>query len=215
MKPFSLIAPTHNSVIRLDLAAPGDSIAFSWQPAVDVDGDIVTYDLLFSGFFYSLSAQDMSKTSTNYAAADMIALLQSFGISSAPVSWNVSANDGYFSVSAENGPDSVIFSMGSLAVDNADLIPSEYALHPNYPTPYNPVSTIPYALPEGTSVILVIRDLLGREVLRAVEGHQNAGYHQFIWDGTDTYGRRVSSGIYIARLVTPGYTKSIKMVLLK
>ena len=42
-----------------------------------------------------------------------------------------------------------------------------------------------------------------------------AGYHQVTWTGRDALGRAIPSGIYIARLVTPEYTKSIKMVLLK
>ncbi len=41
------------------------------------------------------------------------------------------------------------------------------------------------------------------------------GYHQTQWNGKDTNGREVPTGIYIAMMVTSEYTKSIKMVLLK
>ncbi len=53
------------------------------------------------------------------------------------------------------------------------------------------------------------------EVTRLVGGYLEPGYHEVMWDGRDANGRSVPSGIYIARLVTPEYTKSIKMVLLK
>ena len=53
-------------------------------------------------------------------------------------------------------------------------------------------------------------DILGREVARLVDGNMEPGYHEVQWNG-----RGFASGIYIARLVTPGYSKAIKMVLLK
>ncbi|MEE9161919.1 MAG: T9SS type A sorting domain-containing protein [Candidatus Neomarinimicrobiota bacterium] len=58
----------------------------------------------------------------------------------------------------------------------------------NYPNPFNPAATLRYDLPEAADVRLTVYDLRGREV---------------------------PSGLYIARLATPEYTKSIKMVLLK
>ncbi len=101
----------------------------------------------------------------------------------------------------------------TLAVEN--LLPTRYALHQNYPNPFNPVTTIRYELPRASKVELRIYNLLGREVIRLVDEDQIPGYHQAIWPGRDARGRSVSSGIYIARLVAPGYAKSIKMVLLK
>jgi hypothetical protein len=90
-----------------------------------------------------------------------------------------------------------------------------YRLSQNYPNPFNPASTIRYDLPEGSDVSLVVYDILGQEVTRLVKAYTEPGYHQVIWDGRDIAGREVPSGIYIARLVTPEYSKSIKMVLLK
>jgi hypothetical protein len=91
----------------------------------------------------------------------------------------------------------------------ADL-PTVIALLQNYPNPFNPVSTIRYELPQASEVTLTVCDLLGREVVRLVDGYQEPGYHEVQWDGRD-----FASGLYIARLVAPEYCKSIKMVLLK
>ncbi len=88
-------------------------------------------------------------------------------------------------------------------------------LHANYPNPFNPVTTLRYDLPQRAEVRLTVHDILGREVLTLVTGMQEPGYQQEVWDGRDHYGRPVPSGIYIARMVTPNYTKAIKMVLLK
>ena len=100
-----------------------------------------------------------------------------------------------------------------VAVEN--ILPKEFALHQNFPNPFNPVTTIRYELPKASKVQLRIYNLLGREVIRLVNEDQPAGYHKFIWDGRDRLGKHVSSGIYITRMVTPKYAKTIKMVLLK
>jgi predicted outer membrane repeat protein len=94
-------------------------------------------------------------------------------------------------------------------------LPVGFALYPAYPNPFNPRATIRYDLPLSSSVTLVVYDLQGREVRRLVEGHTEAGHHYVTWDGRDRNSRSLPSGIYIARLFTPQYAKSIKMVLLK
>ena len=94
-------------------------------------------------------------------------------------------------------------------------IPNEFRFLQNYPNPFNPTTTLRLELPQADEVRLAVYDLLGREVVRLVDGHLKAGHHRLIWNGSDTRGREVPTGIYIARLVTPAYTKSIKMVLLR
>jgi predicted GH43/DUF377 family glycosyl hydrolase len=99
--------------------------------------------------------------------------------------------------------------------DYLDATPSAFTLHQNYPNPFNPVCTIRYDLPQACEVSLMVYDILGREMARLVDGYMELGYHQVQWDGREASGREVPSGIYIARLVTPEYSKSIKMLLLK
>jgi flagellar hook assembly protein FlgD len=70
-------------------------------------------------------------------------------------------------------------------------------------------------MPEAADVTLVIYDMLGREVVRLVRGRVEAGYQGIIWNGRTMSGREVPSGIYIARMITAKYHKSMKMVLLK
>ena len=85
-----------------------------------------------------------------------------------------------------------------------------HTLSQNYPNPFNPVTTLRYDLPSSSDVSLIVYDILGREVTRLVHSYREPGSHQVQWEG-----REFPSGIYIARLVTPECTKSIKMVLLK
>ena len=113
--------------------------------------------------------------------------------------------------------DGNIYVTGSCAggavsiVDPVKLgVPARYALHQNHPNPFNPVSTIRYELPQAGEILLVVYDILGREVTRLVDGYMEPGYHQVQWNGLE-----FASGIYIVRLVAAEYSKSIKMVLMK
>ncbi len=99
--------------------------------------------------------------------------------------------------------------------ESAEQLPISFNLRPNYPNPFNPNTTISYDLPEDANVNLVIYDILGREVIRLVDGIVDAGYKQVIWTGTDSDGRKVPSGIYIYSIQANKYHKTRKMVLLK
>jgi hypothetical protein len=85
----------------------------------------------------------------------------------------------------------------------------------NYPNPFNPVTQIRFTLPKAMDVKLVIYDVLGREVLTLLRGKQNGGGHVVNWNGIDKRGNAVSSGLYFYRLEAGGYSKTMKMMLLK
>ena len=67
----------------------------------------------------------------------------------------------------------------------------------------------------ASEVSLMVYDLLGREVARLVNSYIEPVYHHVRWNGRNSQGRELPTGIYIARLVTPEHTESIKMVLMK
>lgn len=93
--------------------------------------------------------------------------------------------------------------------------PGEYALRGNYPNPFNPTTQIVYQLPESGLVSLIIYNTLGQEVRTLVQGVVQAGFHQVAWDGDNAFGRRVASGIYLARMEADGFRQVRKMMLLK
>ncbi len=83
---------------------------------------------------------------------------------------------------------------------NTDALPYYYKLSPNFPNPFNPITTIIYQLAEESIVVLKIYDLTGREIKTIVDGTENAGYKNIMWDGKDKNGRLVPSGVYLYRL---------------
>jgi len=106
-------------------------------------------------------------------------------------------------------------SLTVLGTEETPGLPTAFALNQNYPNPFNPATTLRFALPQTATVRLGVYDLQGREVARLLDGDWPAGYHHVVWDGRFANGQAAASGVYIARLITPGYTRSIKMVLLQ
>jgi len=94
-------------------------------------------------------------------------------------------------------------------------LPKSYSLFQNYPNPFNASTQIHYALPENAQVKLEVINILGQKVRVLVDEYQTAGYKQVLWDGRNSKGDEVSSGVYFYRLVADNYHKVNKMSLLK
>ena len=94
--------------------------------------------------------------------------------------------------------------------EETSIIPKEYKLYQNYPNPFNPVTTIKYELPANSKVTLTIYDILGKEVTKLVDKEQESGKYQITFDA-----KRYASGVYICRIVTGDFVKTIKMSLVK
>jgi len=96
-----------------------------------------------------------------------------------------------------------------------ESLPTRYALHPNYPNPFNPSTVIRYDLPEAAKVVLKIYDLAGHEVKTLVNARQPAGYKLTVWNGQNERGQLVSSGVYVYKLHAGNHVQSKKMLFLK
>jgi photosystem II stability/assembly factor-like uncharacterized protein len=86
------------------------------------------------------------------------------------------------------------------SVQVLEEIPTEFGLHQNHPNPFNPSTTITYALPRAVAVQLVIYDMLGRQVRALVNQRQPAGRYTITWDGRNEQGESLASGVYIYQL---------------
>ncbi len=98
-------------------------------------------------------------------------------------------------------------------IDDIVLLPG-FRLMPNYPNPFNPSTTIAYAVPAGT-VHLAIFDVRGGAVAVLRDGFHEEGEHRVIWDGRGRDGAPVAGGVYFIRLTAGGQTLSRKILLLK
>jgi hypothetical protein len=93
--------------------------------------------------------------------------------------------------------------------------PRPTSLYANTPNPFNPETTLRYALAEAGPVRLRIYDTAGRLVHELVDKYGAAGEYAVVWDGRDTAGRAVSSGVYFYRLQTRNFSQVRRMLLLK
>ena len=97
----------------------------------------------------------------------------------------------------------------------ARIVPEEYNLSDAYPNPFNPTTTLSFSVPTEGVVSLNIYDMTGRLVSTLVDGNLEQGYHCITWNGMDSNGHAVSSGMYIYSLNGEGVSITKKMVLLK
>ena len=89
------------------------------------------------------------------------------------------------------------------------------ALEQNHPNPFNPTTTIEFALPSEGRAELLVFDAKGQRVRTLRSGTLSAGPHSVTWDGRDDAGSSVSSGVYFYRLRASNQTLTRKMLLLK
>lgn len=92
----------------------------------------------------------------------------------------------------------------------APSLPASMHLNQNYPNPFNPSTTIEFNVPNTGEVTLTVFNILGEQVATLLEQDLNPGTYR-----ADFGGAHLSSGTYIYRLSSNGYTETRKMVLMK
>ncbi len=97
-------------------------------------------------------------------------------------------------------------------VDVADRghVPLSFALEQNYPNPFNPRTVVRYQLPVAGHVQLKVFDILGREVTTLVNDFRGPGRYEIQFDASS-----LASGVYFYRLTTDGFTRTMKMALVR
>jgi hypothetical protein len=94
-------------------------------------------------------------------------------------------------------------------------LPTEFSLSQNHPNPFNPITTIRFALPQAEHVRLDIYNITGQKIITLANNERAPGEYSITWNGRDSQGYKVASGIYLYRLVAGSYNETRKMILLK
>ena len=110
------------------------------------------------------------------------------------------------------------YGYGKEVADNshiAESLPESFALHSNYPNPFNPVTRLDFDLPEAAHVSLKVYNLMGQEVGTLVDESMTSGFYSYIFEASG-----LASGFYIARIqvisnLDEVFTRSIKMQVVK
>ena len=95
------------------------------------------------------------------------------------------------------------------------LVPKQFALHNNYPNPFNPTTQIAVDLPEAAATEITVWNIIGQKVATLYSGDLNAGHHIVNFDGQDDNGQQLTSGMYLYRVTAGKYNATKKMTLMK
>jgi hypothetical protein len=189
-----------------------------WSESKDVDIDTIDYLISVSvGQFPAEMINETADTSMTITYQDIIdnwyPNLEM--LSRGTLKFSVSATDGIDTVNV-TGDDRVLFvNRYEYLSTVSEGIPVEFALHENYPNPFNPTTTLRFDLPEVSDITLTIYNLLGQKVRTFNYQNTFAGYHSIKWDATNDLGEPVGAGLYLYQLQAKNFVKTRKMVLLK
>ena len=102
-----------------------------------------------------------------------------------------------------------------VALDEEVSIPGEFALHPNFPNPFNPTTSISFQVPARSRVSIKIYNLIGQEIRDLVEKDFEPGFHKIEWNGLDNMGRTAATGVYLIQMKSDHYVTAKKCLLLR
>ena len=195
-----------------------DTYELQWTESKDVYGDPIQY-LLYAqiGVLQPEEIYDITSTSVLITYEELLEnVFEPFPmLPGATVKFSVVATDGIDTVKV-TGDDRVLFvNRYEFLSTEGEGVPVEFALHENYPNPFNPTTTLRFDLPEVSNLTLTIYNMLGQRVRTFNMNDTPAGFHSIKWNATNDYGEPVGAGVYLYQLQANQYVKTRKMVLLK
>ncbi|MCP4548557.1 MAG: T9SS type A sorting domain-containing protein [bacterium] len=172
---------------------------------------------------------DPDLAETHFSDGKVHIYLNDAGVLQANPSWtydspSVGTAIAFGDINGDNWPDLVVGNSGEPCVKvfyaqvTTGLSDSPAAFTPdfsNYPNPFNPTTTFVCTMPAAGAATLEIFDISGALISTVFRGHLAAGEQTISWDAADSYGDPAVSGIYLARLTTPGGAVGKKIILLK
>ena len=204
---------------------------------VNRDGRVSILDLVLVAQHFGKTVPANSEVDMNgdgiINVLDLILVSQNMGKSTASASPSIFAMDdidgldpamiqAWIKKAQVEDDGSIVFQQGIANLQRllASLIPEKTALLANYPNPFNPETWIPYQLANPSDVRIIIYDPRGAVVRRLELGHQRAAHYTSrnraaYWDGRNTVGERVASGVYYYQLRADNLFLLRKMLILK
>ena len=206
-----------SDTINITQSNLADTYTLEWDASIDIDGDVINY-LIYAkiGLYPTEEVEEITDTAFELVYEEILEqVFEGSPVNGATVRFNVKATDGIDTVDV-TGDSRVIYvnRYDYLSVES-EGIPTEFALHENYPNPFNPSTTLRFDLPEVSNITLTIFNMLGQKIRTYDMQSAAAGYHTLKWNATNDYGDPVGAGVYLYQLQSKDFVKTRKMVLLK
>jgi photosystem II stability/assembly factor-like uncharacterized protein len=115
-----------------------------------------------------------------------------------------------YAVSSNGNVIKIADTLNILTGVNNNNIPASYSLDQNYPNPFNPSTSMSYSVPKTGLVKIAVYDALGRETDVLVNEIKQPGKYSAVWNASS-----FTSGIYFCKIYAEGFTKTMKMILIK
>lgn len=215
------VAPANHSRFLTNRTSSAP-VEFVWNMSIDPDGQILNYRVLCdtsSSFAWAWTAYEGPDTACTMENRQLDTLAAGFGTvpgDSVELVWRVLSIAGTDTIPSMTLLQVRIVREIVVGFDDPGVpSPARFALHPNFPNPFNASTTIRYDLARAAQVTIRIYNLLGQEVRTLIHRAETAGYKTAVWDGTDDAGRSVASGVYLYRLEAANFTQTRKLLLLK
>ena len=215
-RAFEWVSVSLDSINITQLNAQ-DNFLLEWTESADVDQDTIEYIVYAKVGQYPLE-EIYDTRSLSYPIPYQDIAVEAFRNvpgNNATIRFSVWAYDGTDSLKI-NGEDRVLYvnRYEYLQVDD-NGIPNAFALHGNYPNPFNPTTQIRFDLPYRGNVNIHIYNMLGQKVKVFSMPNTPPGRHAITWNGTNQKGQALSAGVYLYQMISEDFVKTRKMILLK
>lgn len=213
---FDMVDQAGNVGLAISTTGPASATAFTLFPANPPKYYEISTDALFSGSItITLSYDDAGMTAEEEGRISL---------------WHYDGNE-WINITQElNMVDNFVtgqttslspFVLGLLADPTyvgdelPGKLPQDFRLRQNYPNPFNPQTVIEYSVATRSQVLIEVFNVVGQRVRTLVDETVSAGTYRLTWDGNDSNGNRVASGVYLYRIQADDYVQTKKMILLK
>ena len=194
-----------------------DNFTLKWTESANVDQDTIDYIVYANvgqyskeeiydttGLSYPIPYQDIAEEAFRDVPGN-----------NATIRFSVWAYDGTDSLKI-SGDDRVLYvNRYEYLKLEENGIPSSFALHDNYPNPFNPKTQIRFNLPQRNNVNITIYNMLGHKVKVFSMINTPAGTHSITWNAANQNGQPLSAGVYLYQMISKDFVQTRKMVLLK
>ena len=194
-----------------------DNFTLKWTESANVDQDTIDYIVYANvgqyskeeiydttGLSYPIPYQDIAEEAFRDVPGN-----------NATIRFSVWAYDGTDSLKI-SGDDRVLYvNRYEYLKLEENGIPNSFALHDNYPNPFNPKTQIRFNLPQRNNVNIIIYNMLGQKVKVFSMINTPAGTHSITWNAANQNGQPLSAGVYLYQMISKDFVQTRKMVLLK